>query len=116
MRRRLRILVVEDEPIVAMCLEDILEALGHQTIGPAIRLAEGLALAKSEAIDAALLDLNLGGERSTPVAEMLQARGIPFIFASGYGARPEGFADSVPLVEKPYRDSDIAAALLALGF
>lgn len=114
--RRLRILVVEDEPIVAMCLEDILENLGHQTVGPAIRLPDGVALAETEAVDAAFLDINLGGERSTPVAEILQLRGIPFVFASGYGARPDGFDNSVPLVEKPYQDSDIAAALTALGF
>ena len=108
----LRVLVVEDEPVVAMCLEDILETLGCVTVGPASRLAEGLALAEREELGAAILDINLGGERSTPIAEALQRRGVPFVFASGYGSAPEGF--DAPLLGKPYRDSDIDAALKAV--
>jgi CheY-like chemotaxis protein len=110
----LRVLVVEDEPVVAMCLEDILEGLGCETVGPATRLAEGLALAENEELGAAILDINLAGERSTPIAEILRRRGVPFAFASGYAAAPEGFGDGVPLIEKPYRDADIEAALSAL--
>ena len=109
----LRVLVVEDEPIVAMCLEDILEALDCATIGPAARLADGLVLAERELLGAAILDINLAGERSTPIAETLRRRGVPFVFASGYGAVPEGF-DGVPLVAKPYREADIEAALKAI--
>lgn len=109
----LRVLVVEDEPVVAMCLEDILEALDCETVGPAGRLADGLALAETETFGAAILDINLAGERSIPIAEMLQRRGVPFAFASGYGAVPEGF-ESVALIEKPYREADIDAALRAL--
>jgi DNA-binding response OmpR family regulator len=109
----LRVLVVEDEPVVAMCLEDILDALGCVAVGPAARLSEGLALAESEPLDAAILDINLGGERSTPIAERLRMRGVPTAFASGYGAPPEGFA-SAPLIQKPYRETDIVAALRAL--
>lgn len=112
--RALRVLVVEDEPVVAMCLEDILDGLGCTTVGPAARLAEGLALAENEALGAAILDINLGGERSTPIAQALRRRGVPFAFASGYGAVPEGFENSVPLIEKPYRDADIDAALKAI--
>ncbi len=109
----LRVLVVEDEPVVAMYLEDLLEALGCQTIGPASRLVDGLALAQAEdrSFDVAILDINLGGERSTPIAEALRARGVPFAFASGYGAPPEGFGDEVPMIEKPYREAQVAAAL-----
>ncbi|MBB4839825.1 CheY-like chemotaxis protein [Sphingomonas kyeonggiensis] len=107
----LRVLVVEDEPVVAMYLEDLLEALGCQTIGPASRLADGLALAEEQGFDVAILDINLGGERSTPIAETLRARGVPFAFASGYGAPPEGFGDEVPMIEKPYREAQVAAAL-----
>ncbi|WP_404338095.1 response regulator [Sphingomonas sp. MMS12-HWE2-04] len=111
----LRVLIVEDEPIVAMCLEDILETLGCAIVGPAGRLSDGLALAESAAIDAAILDINLGGERSTPIATVLQLRGVPFAFASGYGMAPEGF-DEAPLIEKPYSDDDIASTLrLLLG-
>ncbi len=109
----LRVLVVEDEPVVAMCLEDILETLGCETIGPAGRLAEGLALAEREELGAAILDINLAGERSTPIAEMLRRRGVPVVFASGYGAAPEGF-EHLPLIAKPYSEADIDAALQGL--
>jgi CheY-like chemotaxis protein len=107
----LRVLVVEDEPVVAMYLEDLLDALGCRTIGPASRLADGLAMADDNGFDVAILDINLGGERSTPIAEALRARGVPFAFASGYGAPPEGFGDEVPMIEKPYREAQVAGAL-----
>lgn len=110
----LRILIVEDEPIVAMCLEDMLDVLGHVAVGPAARLCDGLALAQVEAIDAAILDINLAGERSTPIAYALRARGVPFAFASGYAAGPEGF-ETVPLIAKPYRLNDIEGALAAIA-
>lgn len=110
----LRVLVVEDEPVVAMCLEDILDALGCVPVGPAARLSEGLELARSAALDAAILDINLGGERSMPIAEALRLRGIPFAFATGYGAAPEGFADQAPLIEKPYGERDVQWALRQL--
>jgi CheY-like chemotaxis protein len=110
----MRVLVVEDEPVVAMCLEDILGTLGCITVGPASRLAEGLALAQRGGLDAAILDINLGGERSTAIAEVLRSGGVPFAFASGYGAPPEGFGESTPLIEKPYREADILAALSLL--
>jgi hypothetical protein len=92
----------------------MLDELGCETVGPAARLAEGLALAKDVTLGAAILDINLAGERSTPIAELLRARGVPFAFASGYGTVPEGFGDSVLLIEKPYRTADIDAALRAL--
>jgi CheY-like chemotaxis protein len=107
----LRVLVVEDEPVVAMYLEDLLEALGCETIGPASRLGEGMVLAEAGGFDAAILDINLGGERSTPIAQMLRDRGLPFAFASGYGVPPEGFGDGVPMIEKPYREAQVAGAL-----
>lgn len=109
-----RVLVVEDEPIVAMALEDLLESLGCVTIGPASRLSEGLALAEDEAISAAILDINLAGERSDPIAETLIRRGIPFIFASGYGVTPEAYHDVAPMIGKPYREADVVEALTEL--
>ncbi len=116
MTGQLRVLVVEDEPVVAMCLEDMLETLGYLTIGPASRLSEGLALAECACFDAAILDINLGGERSTTIAETLRDRGVPFAFASGYGSPPEGFGEEVPMIEKPYREGEVRAALgLLLG-
>ena len=111
----MRILVVEDEPVVAMCLEDILEGLGCVTIGPASRLAEGLALAEASGLDAAILDINLGGgDRSIAIAETLRRRHVPFVFASGYGAPPEGFGETTPLIEKPHREAEVVGALRAL--
>jgi CheY-like chemotaxis protein len=109
-----RVLVVEDEPVVAMCLEDILESLGCITIGPASRLAEGLALAEAGGLDAAILDINLGGERSNAIAESLLAQTVPFAFASGYGACPDGFGSDTPLIEKPYREAEVVATLRVL--
>lgn len=108
-----RVLVVEDEPIVAMALEDMLEAMGCEVVGPAARLSEGLALAEAEALDAAILDINLGHDNSIPIADLLRLRDIPFGFASGYGAPPEGY-DDAPLIEKPYREEDVRAVLEVL--
>lgn len=110
----LRILIVEDEPVVAMCLEDMLDLLGHVAVGPATRLSEGLALAESATFDAAILDINLAGERSTAIAEALRRRGVPFAFASGYGTGPEGF-EGAPLIAKPYRIADVELALAGLA-
>ncbi len=108
------VLVVEDEPVVAMWLEDILDALGCAVLGPASRLAEGLALAQTGTMDAAILDINLSGERSTQIAQTLRDRGVPFAFASGYGNPPEGFSEGVPMIEKPYREAEVRAALESL--
>ena len=108
-----RILVVEDEPVVARCLEDMLLDFGCVVIGPAASLAEGLRLAETEALDAALLDVNLAGARSYPIAALLKARGIPYVFATGYGALTEEAGDA-PVIEKPYREAQVEAALRAL--
>lgn len=101
--------MVEDEPIVGMLLEDMLLDLGVAVIGPAATLAEALALTGEGGLDAALLDVNLGGERSYPVAEALAARGVPFLFLTGYGeaAWPGGGET----IQKPYRSDQIAAGL-----
>ena len=104
-----RILVVEDEMVVAMLIEDILTDAGATVVGPAARVARALDLLGEEAVvDAALLDVNLAGEMTTPVAEELRRRGIPFAFATGYGAAgvPEGFAGQ-PLLQKPFQERDL---------
>lgn len=80
-----RILVVEDEMLVAMLIEDILIDLGFAIVGPAMRLDTALELAAEADFDLAILDINLAGEKSFPVAERLTAKGIPFVFVSGYG-------------------------------
>lgn len=103
-----RILVVEDEMIVAMLIEDILMDGGATVVGPAARVAKALELLGTEAVDAALLDVNLAGETTTAVAEELRRRGIPFAFATGYGAAglPDGFATQ-PLLQKPFQERDL---------
>jgi len=114
--RRLRILVVEDEMLVAMNIEDMLLDLGHEVAGIASRLAPALALAGEASIDAAMLDVNLAGESSFPVADLLAERGIPFVFATGYG--PQGIEErhrGRPLLQKPFRASDLGPVLAALG-
>lgn len=107
-----RVLVVEDEMLVALNLEDLLVDLGAEVVGPAMRLETALDLARSERLDVAVLDINLHGGRSYPVAEVLRDRGLPFIFATGYGHAEgsEAFAH-VPTLTKPYRSGELAAAL-----
>lgn len=91
----MRILVVEDEMLVALMLEDILDSLGHQVVGPAMRLPQALELAATCEVDLAILDINLDGSKSFPVADVLSKRGVPFLFATGYG---------VAGLEAPYKD------------
>ncbi len=110
--RRLRILVVEDEMLVAMNIEDMLLALGHEVAGLASRLAPALQLAEEGDFDLAMLDVNLAGETSFPVADILRRRGIPYLFATGYGIDgiEEGYRGA-PVLQKPFRSRDLAGAL-----
>lgn len=107
-----RILLVEDEALVAMMLEDMLHDLGCVVVGPAARVDEAMQLLQGEAIDAAVLDVNLNNETVIPVAEALAARGVPFVFGTGY-ARTDilgSFADR-PVLHKPYRSGELASAI-----
>jgi CheY-like chemotaxis protein len=109
---RLRILIVEDEMLVAMNIEDMLLDLGHEVAGLASRLAPALALAAEAEIDAAVLDVNLAGEQSFPVADLLDRRGIPFLFATGYGLGGiEERYRGRTVLQKPFRITDLGAAL-----
>lgn len=107
-----RILVIEDEALVAMLVEDALLDAGFGVIGPARSVAEAMALLEAEAPAAAVLDLNLGGETSLSVADVLAERGIPFVVATGYGAAglPAGHRH-VPVLPKPYDPADLTEAL-----
>jgi DNA-binding response OmpR family regulator len=107
-----RALVVEDESMIAMLLEDCLQEMGCQVIATASRLEQAVALAGSAAIDFAILDLNLNGKLSYPVADALIARGMPFIFSTGYGAGalPPRF-QRVPTVGKPFQPQELEAAV-----
>ncbi len=104
----LRVLVVEDETLVALILEDMLVELGHEIVGPAATLSAGLEIAERQEIDIAILDLNLKGVSSLPIANALRERGVPVVFSTGYGrgGLPEPFGDA-PLLQKPFQQADI---------
>ena len=108
------ILLAEDEMLLAMMLEDRLNASGYRVI-KAARLAKCLELAESASIDLAILDINLAGEVSFPVALVLRRRGIPFVFSSGYDDQdlPEAWRNE-KVLQKPYDTRQLAAALTAL--
>ncbi len=97
----LRVLVVEDESLIGMLAEDLLEQLGCRMMGLVSTLGRALEMAKSADIDFALLDVDIGGEPVYPVAAALQARGVPFVFMSGYGGLEGPWRDR-PIVHKPF--------------
>lgn len=110
----LRVLIVEDAALLAMELETALSEAGAQVVGPAYELGEALTLVE-EPLDAAVLDANLNGHQVTPAAERLQARGVPFLFATGYGeagGAPGGF--DAPIIRKPYDVGVVVAAVADL--
>lgn len=110
-----RILVVEDETILAMMVEDALLDEGYSVVGPFARVAPALLAAELEALDAALLDVNVAGEMVFPVAEMLARRGIPFLLMTGYDNRILGKAhQDWPVLMKPYRWDDVIARLAVM--
>ena len=111
--RAVRILLVEDSFLIVMTLEAMFEDLGWVIVGPATRKAEALALARSEEFDAALLDVNLDGDMSWDVAQVLKERGIPFMFSSGYDVKsilPAGLVGS-SVIGKPFRLADLERRL-----
>jgi len=110
-----RVLLVEDEAMIAMLLEDMLGDLGCQVVGPAYALAPALELAESEApIDVAILDVNLAGRPVYAVADVLRARQVPMVFSTGYGEKGLREVDrDVPVLGKPFRAHDLAEALRA---
>ena len=116
MPRPQRILIVEDEPLIAMMLEDFLDALDKQLAGTADSVAAALDLVAAGGIDAAILDVNLrGGEVSWPIADALAAAGVPFVLATG------GSGDTIadqhrgrPVLSKPFTMDGVEKALAAL--
>ena len=109
-----RLLVVEDEFVIALDLQNLLEAAGHEVVALAASVPDALALlaagapGQQQSLDGAVLDVNLRGEPATPVADALAARGVPFVFVSGYGAagRPPGH-ETAPVLAKPYSEGDL---------
>ncbi|UIJ44190.1 response regulator [Sphingomonas cannabina] len=108
-----RILVVDDEPFIAMMLEDILGDLGCAVIGPALDLGEAEALARGAAIDAAILDVNLGNRTSHSIADLLRERQIPFVVASG-SAEAATVPGASGTLNKPFWPAAVEAALSEL--
>ena len=106
MLRDRRILVVEDEALVAMLAEDELLQAGARVVGPAASVGEALRLIETAAADgglsAAVLDINLAGERVNPVADRLAALGVPFLFATGYGEGCDTGGHAAPMLHKPF--------------
>ncbi|QYU69867.1 response regulator [Leptolyngbya sp. 15MV] len=115
MTARKRILVVEDEALVAMLVEDALSDAGFVVLGPAATVKEALLQLDRETPDAVVLDLNLAGESSTRVADALAARGVPYLIATGYGsgALPPGH-EHAPVLAKPYDPDDLIGVLRGL--
>lgn len=106
-----RVLVVEDEVIVAMQLEDLLRDMGCAVVGPACRLEDALEMAEIEGLDAAVLDVNLNGRSVCPVAIRLRARGVPVVYATGYGQAGCRELPAGAVLQKPYLPADLVAAL-----
>jgi len=109
-----RVLIVEDELLVALMIEDFLGDFGCSTVGPCGSVETALHAVRTESLDLAVLDVNLAGERAYPVAEALAERRIPFLFLSGYGddAIPPGHSDW-KVCAKPFRSADLARMLSA---
>jgi DNA-binding response OmpR family regulator len=110
-----RVLVVEDEMLIAMTIEDVLQALGCEIVGPVATLEKALELARDETFDAAILDVTVRGGKIYPVAEVLLARAIPFVFASGYGdwALPGALRDQARLT-KPFTAAELEVQIKLL--
>ena len=108
------ILIVEDEPLIAMMLEDFLDSLGHQVCGTCDSVGEALEQTERGGFDLAILDVNLKGENVWPVASKLREKGVPFVIASGghVDPPPAEFA-SVPVIEKPYTVDRVTPAINA---
>jgi CheY-like chemotaxis protein len=111
-----RVLVVEDETLVAMMLEEMLQELNCSVLGPAGDLAEAMGFAEKAEFDLALLDVSLRRTPSFPVADILRKRGIPFAFMTGYGAQdfPAAY-QQLPRLSKPFDLPDLQRALKAMA-
>ena len=110
-----RVLIVEDEVMVAMLIEDMLTDLGCVVAGSATTLEDAMRLATVAAFDCALLDVNLRGQPIFPLVDLLRAKGVPFAFATGYGDAELRSADrAAPILSKPFREDDLARVLALL--
>jgi DNA-binding response OmpR family regulator len=113
---RRRILVVEDEYLVADYLAVVLEDLGYEVVGPVPTIPEAMNAIAGEKLDVVLLDANLGGKSSAPIATELAARGVPFIVVTGYGSLDLASAalQTAPRINKPFTSATLAAMLVKI--
>ena len=114
--RGLRVLVVEDIAVLAWRMHEILEQAGAEVVGPVPDVPRALALLEKHEVDAAVLDMNLDGEPADPIADVLAARDVPFLFVTGYGSGgTEGPHAGRPTLGKPLKPPALVQALAALG-
>lgn len=110
----LRVLIVEDEPLVSMLIEEFLREIGCEVACSASRIPKAIRGLETASIDAAVLDLNVAGASTMALAETLDQRGIPFIFASGYGVQGvDSRWHTRPMLQKPFTAGELRSALLA---
>lgn len=109
-----RVFLVEDEALILLTLQDMLEDFGCVVADVALRLEDALAKGPAVACDVAILDVNVAGERIDAVADLLAARGVPLVFATGYGrtSLPAAHAGQ-QMLSKPYRPADVRSVLVA---
>ncbi len=109
------VLVVEDEVMVRLLIEVMLENLGCQSVTAAATIDQALDWIEKQTFDAAVLDVNLNGQKSYPVADALAARGVPFVFSTGYSEHgmTDGYGDR-PALKKPFREKELEAAMARL--
>jgi CheY-like chemotaxis protein len=115
--RHVSVFLVEDETLIRMMIADMIEELGHTVVAEAANIPDALRLAETTDFGIAILDINVGGDRIEPVAEIIDGRHLPFVFASGYGAKglPARFRDR-PVLQKPFLTDRLGQAIqLALG-
>ena len=110
----LRILLVEDDPIIALDIAETLTQAGASVIGPAHRVEAALSLIESEALDVAVLDYRLEAETSLPAAARLAEKKVPFLFYTSSRGEPERVHGDVPILDKPTRPERLLAAIRAL--
>lgn len=110
-----KLLIVEDEPVIGLALEDMVETLGWEVVGVAARVQQALDMIRTTEPSFAILDVNLHGEQSYPIADALADSGVPFIFATGYGdtAHPARHQRVLTLT-KPYSLQEVRDAIAAV--
>ena len=100
--------------LISMLLEEMLGDLGYRVSASAPDLEQALDTSQHKEFDAAILDVSLAGKSSLPVAKLLEGRGKPYIFATGYGSPPEGSSSNRPVLRKPYQLADLEKALKSM--